>query len=361
VNKEQHPRTRRSELGLLQQWRIESALLEVSGWLVPLLQAGVPISDALAYAATTPMGRLAKAYAHALRTAVQEGQWLAEVWSEKLPVLYHIFLMESQYSGALDASLSAWQRVVLQRREWWQSMLKICSYPLFLCLLTACLLTYLVRCVIPTFQALYVQLGANPGRAAEVLVACAQIGVYLVWLALICGATAAVLLPIVAHYSPHLWERMVRRARLFRVVRDRRVHLLCLWLGSLVQAGVPVVDALRALSGEHFPLWVRRTANQALERCLSGKGLTEAFAAESDPLFEAALRTAEQTGELAEALLRVQDIYQVRLKKTVSRILRWLEPLLLVTVGTMVAGSMALLFIPMYDVIGQISEGGHVR
>jgi type IV pilus assembly protein PilC len=361
VNRVPHDVRRRIGFSGLQQWRIEAALLEVSGWLVPLLKAGIPLSDALAYVATSPMGRLAKAYAQALQTAVQEGQWLAEVWSEQLPVLYRVFLMESQYSGALDASLLAWERVVQQRREWWQTMLKICAYPIFLCLLTACLLTYLVRSVIPTFQALYVQLGASPGRAAQALVACAQFAVYTVWLAMLCGATAAVLLPMVRHYYPHVWERVVRRVRWFRVVRDMRIHLLCLWLGSLVQAGVPVVDALRALSSEQFPLWVRRTASQALERCLSGKGLTESFAEASHPLFEAALRTAEQTGELAEALLRVQEIYQVRLKNNVGKIFRWLEPALLIAVGTMVAGAMALLFIPMYDVIGQISGGGSLR
>ncbi|WP_169725402.1 type II secretion system F family protein [Alicyclobacillus contaminans] len=335
------------------QARMEAVLSNVCDVLIPLLDAGLPLGDALLYASDMPLSKECKRYLRDARTALEQGRWMSEVWPHRLPTLYRVFLTQGRFTGSVTDALRTWQRLRQQRQSWLRATVKVCAYPTLLVLVAAGLLTFLVGTVMPTFRQLYTQLGIRPGLSGEWWFTaghCLVIGVWaLIFGGGVVGCTAGLLTRCsarVEHWLSHLHS-----------VRMYRLGLVSVWLGSLTAGGIPIVDALAVLGQPPFPRWAQRMCRDGHDAILEGRRLSEAIPSLSDGLFTTVLATAEQTGELADGLLRASRVYETHWLQRVQRMVRVAEPVLLLLVGGLVAGAMAMLFLPMYDALTTLSKG----
>jgi type IV pilus assembly protein PilC len=137
------------------------------------------------------------------------------------------------------------------------------------------------------------------------------------------------------------------------VRRDLDVGLIARLLATMLDAGVPLVDALdvaeRAVpdgrSRDHV-----RGAREALQQgrsALDEDGL--------GPLLDIAeseiLAVAERTGLLAEQWRRVAQRRATSLEERITRLGSALEPLLVVIVGLVVGGAVVALYLPTFRVL----------
>lgn len=108
---------------------------------------------------------------------------------------------------------------------------------------------------------------------------------------------------------------------------------------ALLDAGLPLLEAVEALAEKEHRPEVKRTIEQIIGRLFEGRSLSQAlerFPSDFPALYVASVRAAERTGDLSEALSRY-IAYQTQLdtvkKKLVSASI---YPLLLVGVGGLV-------------------------
>lgn len=130
---------------------------------------------------------------------------------------------------------------------------------------------------------------------------------------------------------------------------------------SLLQAGLPLLEAIETLAEREQRPWLRKTLAQIIASLYEGRPLSQAleqFPGQFPPLYVATVRASERTGALPEALARYvayQSQMDVVRRQIVSSSI---YPVLLVCVGGLVALFLMTYVVPRFSHI-YADMGGH--
>lgn len=134
--------------------------------------------------------------------------------------------------------------------------------------------------------------------------------------------------------------------------RDLAVQRFASTLSSLLRAGLPIIDALHITADvvgvESFAVALRRIADQGLAR-----GLSIADSFRREPVFPGVITNliaiSEKAGHLEEVLGTVADFYAANIQSSIKQLVTFLEPILLLVMGMMVAVVALAIIIPIYQ------------
>jgi type IV pilus assembly protein PilC len=76
------------------------------------------------------------------------------------------------------------------------------------------------------------------------------------------------------------------------------------------------------------------------------------------PMVISMVDVGEETGQLPEMLLKIADVYEDEVDNSVSALTSMLEPLMIVVLALVVGVIVMALFLPLIDVIKNLSGGG---
>lgn len=134
--------------------------------------------------------------------------------------------------------------------------------------------------------------------------------------------------------------------------RDLAVQRFASTLSSLLRAGLPIIDALHITADvvgvESFSIAIRRIADQGLAR-----GLSIADSFRREPIFPSVITNliaiSEKAGHLEEVLGTIADFYATNIQSSIKSLVTFLEPVLLLVMGMMVAVVALAIIIPIYQ------------
>ena len=123
------------------------------------------------------------------------------------------------------------------------------------------------------------------------------------------------------------------------VLRNLQLAIYFRTLGGLLQRGVPLVDALRIASDAVTNTALRKDLEPLVGIVKSGKRLSVGF---DTPHFSQSstaqlMRVAEETGDLDGTSLALADRYEEEGRRTMTRLLAAMEPLIIIVLGMIVA------------------------
>jgi general secretion pathway protein F len=129
---------------------------------------------------------------------------------------------------------------------------------------------------------------------------------------------------------------------------------------ALLNAGLPLLEAVQSLAEKEHRPEVRRTIEQVIVHLFEGRSLSQAlerFPVAFPPLFVAGIRAAERTGDLPQALSRYVA-YQTQLDGVKGRMVTAsIYPLLLVAVGGLVTLFLMAYVVPTFSRVFQDMGG----
>jgi type II secretory pathway component PulF len=351
----QNLRQRRQRLRQAQAVR---ALPRVCRELAELLDAGLTLADALACVRRIERRPGRGWYLEQAQSAVTHGRLLADAWRPWAPPQLTMMLDIGSRSGELARALGGWSEQMRQTREWRQALGRACAYPALLTAATLALQVFIANAVLPSIARMYETTGSNIPVSSRRLMAIVQALPTVVVCLLTIGAMAAVAVWWTDRRGTRKWRRVLGRLPGAGFLRLQRTQLLTSVLAQLLSAGVPILDALSLLATQSRPRWLGRTCRSLHDGLLQGQALSAAVGQDWDPLLATFLALAEATGDLASALNRVSALSRARLLRQVEAYMRALEPTLVVISGGFVAATMAILMLPMYDLMGSMSAAG---
>jgi len=251
---------------------------------VTLIRAGLPILkalDLLAERLTEPkLGR----HVLAVRDDVRNGTLLSEAFRKQgvFPPMYVTSVMAGEKSGALGEVLEryiAYQRLSLAVRK---KILLSLLYPAVLISLVVCLIVFLVTYVVPNFAELYRSMSADLPVITQVLVAVgttARNYVVAGFLALVAAIiafrywarreSAKEKIDRVKLHTPILGEIWIK----FQVAQLGRV------LSTLLQGGIPLVQALETACNSIGTAVLRKALEHSRKMVKEGQALSAALSA----------------------------------------------------------------------------------
>jgi type IV pilus assembly protein PilC len=140
------------------------------------------------------------------------------------------------------------------------------------------------------------------------------------------------------------------------VLRKIAVARFTRTLGTLLQSGVPILDALEIVAKTAGNVIVTEAIMYARQRISEGRNMAE-------PLIESKvfpsmvvqmIAVGEQTGALDQMLNKIADFYEDEVDVAVAALTSLMEPIMMVGIGGMVGVVLVSMYLPIFDLAGKI-------
>ena len=229
------------------------------------------------------------------------------------------------------------------------------SYPAILLGVAFIVVNALVFFVLPQFSKVFEQMGrpAPPLTRflldGSTLIRSYWVLIVLVAAVVIVGATQLWRMPAARRYVDWFVLNAVLLRSATRSLYAGRVFRL---VGTLLQSGVPLLDAVRLCRGSVRNVLFRQFFDRIESDVMTGKGLAGAVA-EADFVPAGAsqmLATAERTGKLGYVLGLIGEHFEDEGEQRLRQIVRLAEPAVIVFLGGVVAMVVLAVILPLLDI-----------
>jgi type IV pilus assembly protein PilC len=143
------------------------------------------------------------------------------------------------------------------------------------------------------------------------------------------------------------------------VVRNLSSARIICMLGILMQARIPVLEALRLVRRSAGNVLYEELIAQAEEYVARGEPMSQAFSdtALFSPSIYEAIRSGEHSGEVDRLLLNVSGFLDEENEVTVRSLTSIIEPVILIVMGVLVGLIAICMFLPLFDLTA-MTQGG---
>lgn len=328
--------------------------------LAIMLNAGMPLDRALATLVQLVDRPRQKQLVEDIRERVRGGGTLAdalEAQSGTFSRFYVNMVRAGEAGGALETVLARLADHLDGAQSLRNTLISALIYPIILLTLSVVSVVILLLYVVPQFTDLFASAGEALPMSTQIVIAAGDI-LRAYWWLMLTGLLVFLLGLQWMFADPgrrRLWDRlMLRLPRVRELVQRVEVARFSRTLGTLVQNGVPLLEGLRITTTTLSNQIMAEGLQEASESLKSGGGLSNPLAATGllPPLALQLIRLGEETGDLQPMLHKIADIYDEEVRIAVQRLLAILEPLLIVTLGVLVAGIIVSILVAILGVQG---------
>jgi len=330
-----------------------------------MIDAGLPIVQCLEILSTQQPNKIFGSVLRDVKTSVEQGASFSDSLRRHPKVFDDLFvnLVEAgELGGILDTILSRLS-VYLEKRQKLQRQLKgAMIYPSIVIVIAFGVMAVLLTFVIPSFETMFKDFGG--GKDAMPKLTLMMIGLshgfvtYLpigVILSLAFGFGASYI------YKQPKGKYQVHRTMLSipivgDVLRKNAVATFTRTLGTLLQSGVPILDALEICARTAGNVIIEQAIMYVRERISEGKNMGEPLAETKvfPDMVVQMISVGEQTGALDQMLNKIADFYEEETDIAVAGLTSAIEPILMVGVGGMVGVVLMSMYLPIFSLAGNI-------
>jgi general secretion pathway protein F len=297
-----------------------------------------------------------------LLAGLREGKRLSTVMAAQpalFPPLYVGIVRAAEGTSDLPRALERYieyqQRIDTVRAK----VVSASIYPAILLLVGGGVSIFLMSYVVPRFAEVYQGAGRNLPWMSRLMLDWGQFagrhagGLLIGFAAFVTIAAWAIRRALKQGGAARLLAKLPgigERARVYELSR------LYLTLGMLNEGGITLVNAIDTVQGMVSPGVASglKAARAAIE---AGRPLSDAFEANglTTPISLRMLRVGERTGAMGTMLTRSAAFYDGEIGRWIDRFTRTFEPLLMAAIGLVVGAIVVLLYMPIFDLAGDMS------
>ncbi len=331
--------------GLRKRFALRSArgeILVFTTELSALLGAGLPLDRSLNILSEITEGKEMKNILQAILRSIREGSSFSDALQRNPKVfsrLYISMVRAGEAGGVLDEILGKLNEFLESSQELKESILMAMIYPVILALTGGASIVILLTFVIPKFSVIFQEIGGSLPLATQLILSVSN-GLRATWYILFPAVIVLAVwikIYINSEKGRHQWDR-VKMKVVGDIVRKLETARFCRTLGTLMNSGVPFLQALNnsteIIGNQIVADAVRRVAKDVKE----GKGLAVPFSEAKvfPPLAVSMIKVGEETGQLQTMLLKVAATYEKSLRDSIKKFMGVLEPGMILIMGLVI-------------------------
>jgi type IV pilus assembly protein PilC len=328
--------------------------------LLAIVKSGLPLAQSLRAVAAEIKNRRLRRIFDDVRSQIEAGGSLEDAIAnhpESFSPVYSTMIRAGERTGNLSGVLSHLCAYSGRMVEIKNGIQEAIAYPILVLVACAAVLGFLLIRVVPVFAGIYKDFGGDLPGPTQLCVAISDFFVTN-WPALGIWAAVVLLLArliprVLSHSEPgaHGLDWLKLHVPIFGVLYFRvSVARFCRSLGLLLSSKVPVLEALDLASAGAGNAVLRRAVNDAARLVEGGERVSDALA--STGYFGHSLcwmlSTAEDRGDVHEALLELADMYERGAMRIDKLILTLAGPAIVVLVGLMIGYLVISLYLPIF-------------
>ncbi len=346
-------------LGVKQSRLSQKDIALFTGELATLLESGLPLDKSLLVLIdlTEDNERVNKLIGRVLEK-VKSGSTLADALEKQSGIFSRFYLnmiRAGEAGGSLGEVLTRLSDYLERSRELKETVSTAMIYPAILLIMSLASLFVMLTFVVPQFSEMFESAGKALPVSTQIVVGLAE-WLQNYWWILALGIvliTGYMNLQLADPAKKQVWDgRFLKLPLAGTIILHKETANISRTLGTLLGNGVSILAAL-AIVRETVDNLVLAAAIQDTEQQLKqGKHMSDALMEKGifPKMAMQMIKMGEETGRLEEMLLRVATIYDKQLRLSIQRMLALLEPLLIITLGLMIAGIIVSILLAILSV-----------
>lgn len=315
--------------------------------LSSLLKAGMPLDRALStiISLTESESLLSKTITQVL-DSVKNGSSLAsalEMQEGTFSTFYISLVKAGEAGGALDVVLQRLSEHLERSKEVNDTLVSAFIYPAILLFVAVVSIFVLLAYVIPQFSELFDGMGASLPMATQIVMMSGDILRQYGWL-------IAIFLMLGWWWfkyqmstprGKYYWHsRFIKMPVIGDLLIKVEVARFSRTLGTLLENGVPLLSAILIVKNVVGNRVISEGIGKVVDSLKAGQRLADQLAEHTrfPPFAIHMIQVGEESGNLEEMLEQVADLFDKETNTSVKRALALLEPILILTLGLLIAG-----------------------
>jgi type IV pilus assembly protein PilC len=341
--------------------------------LSTLQDAGLPLLRSLQILESQQKPGKLKSILIGVCEEVEGGSSLSEAMSKYPKAFDHLYVKmvnAGEIGGVLDVILQRLAEFMEKAQRLKRRIRGAMVYPVVVVVIASLILTGIMVFIIPKFEEIFRDFGVslpvltrwlirasrwtagtNPGQAVPgwVVILPSPIIAWALFKLIRKAGPGRAATDTVLLYSP-IFGPIVRKTVIARFTRT---------LGTLVAAGVPILEAIKITKETSGNYVFEKALQRVYDSIREGEGFAGPLRESKtcDAIVVNMIDVGEETGELDAMLLKIADNYDEEVDVAVASLVSLLEPLMVVVLGGIVGTIVLAMFLPMVKMIESLQGG----
>lgn len=325
--------------------------------MATMIDAGLPLVQCLDLVGNAePNPNLKKAIL-GVKSSVESGQSFSDSLKKYPRVfedLYVNLVQAGELGGILDTIMNKLAEYIEKSSETKKKVRSAMKYPVTVLTVAMAITAGLLWKVVPTFAATFRSMGRKELPAiTELMVSISNN--FISAMPFIAGGMAGTLVVYKAlmrtKKGPYVRDWLLFHAPVIgNVIRKSSVARFTRTLGTLVTAGVPILDALAVVAKTSGNLVIEKALDYTRQKITEGKNMTQ-------PLLETQIfpvmvvqmiAVGEATGAMDVMLGKIADFYDSEVDEAIEGMTAMMEPIIMVVLGGIIGSVMMAMYMPIF-------------
>ena len=330
--------------------------------LSTMIDAGLPLVRGLEILASQQENPTFKKMLTEIKTDVESGSTFAEAlkkYPKHFDRLYRNMVAAGEIGGILDEVLRRLSDYMEKAQALKSKVKSAMTYPAIVLAISAVVLSIILIFVIPTFAKMFDEFGsALPAPTLMVINLSNFLKSYFF---VIVGAIFVFVIIFKKYYATEkgklLIDKLLLKAPVFGpLIKKVAVAKFSRTLGTLINSGVPIIEALNVAAGTAGNKIVENTIKAVKASISEGRSIAQ-------PLMESKvfpsmvvqmISVGETTGALDAMLNKIADFYDEEVDAAVDALTSMIEPFMIVFLGGTIGSIIIAMYLPIFKMAGVV-------
>jgi type IV pilus assembly protein PilC len=337
--------------------------------LATLIDSGLPLLRGLTVLGRQEPNLVMKGTINTLADNVQTGSTFSESLQQYPRIfnkLYINMVKAGELGGVLELVLNRLAEYQEKAQKLKNKIVAAMVYPIIVMCIAAAIMVFLMMVIVPRFETIFEDMLGSKDKLPELtkwVIGFSRNMFEYKWF-LLGGLVGSITAwrALAATKGGRRWiDRTKLKLPLFGdVQRKTAISRFTRTLGTLVTSGVPILQALNITRDTAGNTIVSDAISKVHDAVKEGESMVAPLESSGvfPPMVISMVDVGEETGQLPEMLLKIADVYEDEVDNSVSALTSMLEPLMIVVLALVVGVIVMALFLPLIDVIKNLSGGG---
>jgi type IV pilus assembly protein PilC len=330
-----------------------------------MIDAGLPLVQCLEILAGQQKNVIFGGMLKDVKASVEGGSTFSDALAKHPRAFDDLFVnlvRAGETGGILDNIMNRLSVYIEKRQKLIRQLKGALSYPTIVFFIAIGVMTVMLTFVIPAFENMFKEFGGGkdslPAPTRLMMgISHGFISYLPFFIVLAAGAATGFVYTYRTPGGKRFFHKATLRAPVMgNVVQKVSVARFTRTLGTLLQSGVPILDALEICARTSGNVIIESGIMLVRQRISEGKNMAE-------PLIEAKvfpdmvvqmIGVGEQTGALDQMLNKIADFYEEETDIAVAAMTSMLEPIMMVGIGGMVGFVLVSMYLPIFTLAGNI-------
>ncbi len=297
-----------------------------------------------------------------IKESVQSGTTLSEALSKHKKIFDDLFvnMVEAgETGGALDVILIRLANYREKADALARKVKGAMVYPIVVFVVAIGVTLAMLKFVVPTFAKMFTNLGGSLPEPTRIVMGVSDFVNDYFMLMIVSLITFIVGFRFALRKKQFrlYWDAFKLRLPGFgNLIRKTAVARFTRTLGTLLSSGVSILEALEITAKTAGNTVIQNAVRRSMLSIAEGETITQPLKESKvfPPMVIQMISVGEKTGGLDEMLGKIADFYDEEVEAAVSSLTSLIEPVVIVFIGVVIGGIMIAMYMPMFDIIGQI-------